>query len=120
MYQVIKNNVITIVKGDYIKFPVQLHAGKFSKWIEYELEDNDTAYFGLMYPNTAFDQAILKKVLTKKDTDENGTLYVTLLPEDTIDLPSGIYYYEIKLLYTDENNVEHIDTVIQRSRFIIC
>lgn len=31
MYQVIKNNVITIVKGDYIRFPVQLHAGKFSK-----------------------------------------------------------------------------------------
>ena len=55
MYQVIKNNVITIVKGDYIKFPVQLHAGKFSKWIEYELEDNDT-YFYIVAYSTNWDK----------------------------------------------------------------
>ena len=120
MYQVTKNNIVTVVKGDYLEFPVILHGGKFPHWHEYILEENDIAYFGLMYPHTEFDKAIFKKVLTEKDADETGRLWITLYPEDTTNLHPGVYYYEIKVLYKDKLEVEHIDTLIQKTKFIVC
>ena len=118
MYKIVKNNCISIVKGDYIKFPIELYIGTFPKRSVMQLEEGDTAYFGIMEAQDSFDQAILKKALTVDDLDEYGNLWVTLLPEDTINLDVGTYYYEIKVLY-EEDGVEHIDTVINKSRFIV-
>lgn len=73
-----------------------------------------------MDPHQPFENALIKKAFTKKDEDKYGNLYVTLQPEDTIDLIPGTYYYAIKAIYTlgDEDEVR-IDTIIQRTKFII-
>lgn len=118
MYSIDTNNCVSIVKGDYCKFPLELYLGRFPKRQEFQLEENDTAYFGLFNSNESFDKAILKKTLTVSDCDEYGNLWVTILPEDTIGLAVGTYYYEVKVLY-ESDGVEHIDTVIQRTKFIV-
>ncbi len=118
MYNITKNNVITIVKGDYTKFPIELYIGKFPYRSVMQLEEGDIAFFGIMCAKDGFDQAIVKKELTVDDLDEYGNLWVTLLPEDTINLDVGTYYYEVKVYYVEEE-IEHIDTVINKSRLIV-
>lgn len=113
------NNIINIIKGDYCKFPITLFKGRFPTRQKMVLENDDKAYFGIFDSNVSFDQAIIKKVLTKDNMDEYDNLWVTLLPEDTVNLAVGTYYYEVKALYKDEDNVEHIDTAVQRTKFIV-
>lgn len=119
MYSITKNNVVSVVKGDTIRFPIELFIGKFPYKQQMELEDGDKAYFGIFDSNTSFDQAVIKKVLTKDDEDEYGNLWITLLPEDTINLEVGTYYYEVKVLYNDKKESNNVDTVIQRTKFIV-
>ncbi len=74
MYQITKNNCISIIKGDYNKFPIELYIGQFPKRSVIQLEEGDIAYFGVMEANSSFDQAIFKKELTVKDLDKYGNL----------------------------------------------
>ncbi len=123
MYLIKKNNVITLTRGDYLKIPVVITRGRFPYDTEWTLEEGDYAFFGLMEPNKFFDEAILKKELTSEDLDSEGNLYVEILPEDTMNLCPGVYYYEIKVLYKEFENSEdyktHIDTIVQKTKFIL-
>lgn len=120
MYYITKNNVISLNRGDYLKIPLNLTTGSFPAKVNWELEEDDVVYFALMRPNQIFERAILKKEITKKDEDENGNLYIKIYPEDTINLCPGTYYYEIKAIYKLKNEEDvHIDTVVQKTKFII-
>ena len=120
MYLIDKNNNITITRGDYLEFPVKLVTGEFPRQSIWELEDNDVALFGLMLPHQPFEEALLKKTFTKDDEDKDGNLYIKILPEDTLFLKPGLYYYQVKTIYKTGNEEEtHVDTVVQKTRFII-
>jgi len=120
MYLIKKNNIITLTRGDYLEFPLCLTVGEFPDKEIYELEDSDVVFFGLTFPHQPFEKAILKKEYTKDDLDENNNLIIKLLPEDTIRLLPGNYYYSVKILYHDEvDNISKIDTIIDKTKFIL-
>lgn len=120
LYLIKKNQVITMTRGDSFSFSVELKTGKFPNIERYILEEGDILLFGLMRPNQHFECAFIKKEYGYDDYDyEGGTLKVTLQPEDTIDLEPGVYYYQIKVLYKDEAGEVHVDTVVQKTKFII-
>lgn len=119
-YLIKKNKVITVTRGDYFSFSVELKKGRFPNEEVYVLSDDDVLFFGLMEPNQPFEKAILKKQFHYDDYDvEGGTLKIVINPEDTIGLIPGVYYYQIKVLYKDDGGTTHVDTVVQKTKFII-
>jgi len=120
LYLIKKDHVITMTRGDYVSFKIELKSGNFPFETKYKLEEGDILFFGLMEPNQPFEKAILKKELHYDDYDyEGGTLKLVLEPDDTIMLEPGTYYYQIKVLYNDEAGDTHIDTAVQKTKFII-
>lgn len=120
LYLIEKNKVITMTRGDYLSFSVELKTGRFPNETYYTLSEGDVLFFGLMEPNQPFEKAFLKKEYGYNDYDmEHGTLKIVLNPEDTIELVPGTYFYQIKVLYKDEAGITHVDTVIQKTRFNI-
>ena len=120
LYVAKNNRVITMTRGDYFSFDVMIKSD--NQWDDsiYVLSEGDILFFGLMEPNQPFEKAILKKQFGYDDYDvEGGTLKVVLIPEDTIELIPGTYYYQIKILYKDEIGDTHIDTIVQKTKFII-
>lgn len=118
MYHVDKNNVITINRGDYLKFPVALWTGTFPKREQIILEEGDLVYFGLMHPNEPFERAFVKREYTKDDVNSNGDLEIVLYPEDTLELYPGTYYYALKAIY-EVDGEPIVDTLVQKTRFIV-
>lgn len=117
------NNMIVINRGDSYEFNLDI-IDRSANNTKYTLTGNDAIYFGLMDVNQFFEGALVKKKFTVDDLDEAGNLTIKLLPEDTLDLFPGKYYYAIKLKidHTDEygDNVEQIQTIVNNTKFIIC
>lgn len=118
-------NVILLNKGDSYSFEVGIVNETYPDKL-YFLTENDIVYFGLMYPHSDFEDACLLKMYTKKDMDNCGVITVKIHPNDTKDLPVGVYYYTVKLQQNIDPKTEACDlskgkisTVIQRTKFII-
>ena len=110
------NNIITISRGDSFEFPLFINIGTLLNPIKYNLVEHENAkiYLGVMEPNQAFEQALIRQIYTKDDVDENGNIIIKFFPSDTYLLNPGIYYYEIKL--KDGNAVT---TVLPKTLFYI-
>lgn len=116
MVNISPNGIITMNKGDTFDTEIFLNLGTplFPK--QYILKDNDAVYLGVMEPNQSFENAIIRKKYTKDDLDLDNNVKVVFKSSDTSNLIPGLYYYEVKLKYTD-NNQEKIDTVIPKTIF---
>lgn len=80
----------------------------------------DRVYFALMEPNQPFEQAVVKKVYTSENLNENGDVVIELNPEDTVCLvPNNDYYYQIKSKFIDEQGRVNVNTVTPKTIFII-
>lgn len=93
------NGIIYMTRGDTFQCPLYTNIGTLLHPEWYTLQDGDKLYFGLMQPHENFEDAILKKVYdnsSEKDTD--GFTLLKLVPEDTLKLAVGKYYYSVKLL----------------------
>lgn len=119
MYSGKKNNVVTITKGDYSIIPVELVISTYPEYYTLTLDEGDIVYFGLMAPGKGFDKAILKKEFTLNDVTPDGFINVKILPEDTLSLEPGVYYYSVKVLYKLGDNDVRISTLIDKTKFII-
>ena len=117
------NNIIVLNRGDSYSFNLTIIDENSESGI-YSLEGNDTVYLGIMDPNQPFELALVKKKYTVEDLDEAGNLFIEILPEDTVDLFPGIYYYSIKLKidHTDDDGFEFsgVKTIINNTKFILC
>ena len=113
-------NIITINRGDTYEFDLTINDDSVGG--RYILQDDDVLYFGLMDPHQKFENALVKKRYTKDDCDEMGNLNIVIRAEDTLDLLPGVYYYSIKLhkmKNTDEEFIDKVITVINKTKFII-
>lgn len=121
LYLIRRNKVITMTRGDYLSIDIELKSGKFPNEKIYQINEGDIVFFGLMEPNQPFEKAILKKEFGYDDFAMEGQslIKIVLNPEDTIELAPGTYYYQVKVLYRDESGVTHIDTAVQKTKFII-
>lgn len=114
------NNIIYLYRGDSFCKPILINVGTKLKPIYYKLTDQDTLYFGLMEPNKAFEDAIIKKKYTvNDDTDEDGNTLLKIEPYETLNLSTGKYYYMVKLQTVDSFQKVHVKTVIPMSQFFL-
>lgn len=113
-----KYSIINMFRGDSLDIPLDIRNGSAMHYEQYNLTDSDTIYFGLMEPNQKFEDAILKKVLTISDIDNDGNLIVKLKPIDTVDLLPGKYYYSIKLKQNSDN-FYNVYTLLKETEFWI-
>jgi hypothetical protein len=122
------NNIIVMTRGDSLEFqPTPITLRDFEK---YELQGDDTIYFGLMDPGQSFEEALVRKVYTAEDFATLEDFAVEFDPEDTLDLLPGKYFYAIKMHIdhfepgTEETGyagtqVDKVVTLINKTKFII-
>ena len=116
-------NIIKMNRGDTYEFNLTID-DEGSENGKYVLQGNDTVYFGLMEPNSAFERSLVKKTYTEEDCDKDGNIFITIEPEDTEHLLPGVYYYSVKLEVDHENgktceSIHKVITVINKTKFII-
>lgn len=116
-------NIIKMTRGDTCEFNLTID-DEGSENGKYVLQGNDTVYFGLMEPNSVFEQSLVKKIYTEEDCDKDGNIFITIEPEDTEHLLPGVYYYSVKLEVDHENgetyeSIHKVITVINKTKFII-
>ena len=102
---------ITLVRGDTLK--LTLTDIKLSDGTDYVLSDTDIVYLDVK--KYATDKtAIIRKSATKADYIDGGLPFV-FLPADTVGLPIGEYYFDVRL-YCDDDNIY---TIIPMSKLHI-
>lgn len=119
-YIVRKNNVISIIRGDSFSFNLNINEllGEIDGE-SYTFSDNDKVYFALMYPNSYLADSILVKEYTLEDLEEDGSVTISLKPDDTVLFSPGTYYYTVKLALYQNTNEEEIHTLIPQTKFFI-
>ena len=102
---------IALVRGDTLK--LTLTDIRLSDGTEYVLSDTDIVYLDVKKYATDKTAVFRKSVTAEEYVD--GALPITILPEDTVDLPCGDYYFDVRLFMDDDN----IYTIIPMSKFRI-
>lgn len=102
---------IALVRGDTLK--LTLTDIKLSDGTDYVLSDTDIVYLDVK--KYATDKtAIIRKSATKVDYIDGGLPFV-FYPADTVSLPIGEYWFDVRLFVDDDN----IYTIIPQSKFRI-
>ena len=96
------NNNVTVTRGDSFKRPLFLNSGTDLKPSRYVLKDSDEVYLGIMEPNQPFENSIVRKKFS-----------------DTEKLIPGTYYYQIKAKFINEDLTYDVNTVVQKTKFVI-
>lgn len=118
MGDISSNGIITLMRGDSFTTPIYVNIGTKLSPEYYTLSETDRLYFGLMEPNQAFEDAVLKKVFSfTSPKDDEGNILLTLKPSDTEKLLVGKYYYMIKLRSTDSYGQEMVKTIVPPTLF---
>lgn len=118
MFDIDNNGIITLTRGDTAQTYLFLNQGTEFSPVRFSLGDEDKIYFGIIEPNYTFETAIVKKVYTKDDLNENGDIIISFESKDTEKLLPGTYYYEVKLVYKKDNE-EFVNTVVIKNKFIL-
>ena len=106
------------MRGDSFTTPIYLNVGTKLNPKYYSLQNGDKVYFGLMEPNQAFENAVMKKVYDwSSPTDSSGNPLLTIYPQDTEKLLVGQYYYMIKLKTMDAFGMEAVRTIVPPTLF---
>lgn len=118
MSNISSNGIITLMRGDSFTTPIHINIGTQLSPVYYNLGPTDRLYFGLMEPNQAFEDAVLKKVFDfTSPQDSDGNTLLMLKPTDTEKLLIGQYYYMIKLRSRDSFGQEVVKTIVPPTLF---
>lgn len=113
-----QNGIITLMRGDSFTMPIKINIGSKLSPRYKTLGENDVVYFGLMEPNQAFEDAVMKKRYDMySPTDIDGNVLLTIAPTDTEKLLVGKYYYMIKWLSVDSFGMEQVRTIVKPTLF---
>lgn len=119
MFDISKNKIITVNRGDSFEFNLMVNQGTVLNEVAYTMAANDKVYFALMEPNQKFEDAIIVKIYTKEDQWSNGEITVHFDASDTENLHPGLYYYQVKLRTITEDSDDEVTTVIGKTKFIL-
>ena len=118
--QALKDRQIVLNRGDSLEIPIFINQGvDLFNPIKYTLQNDDTLYVGIMEASQNFEHATIRKKYTKENLTSSCELFLTINPLDTYKLLPGLYYYEIKLVIKDSNSIEHVYTVVPKTKFIL-
>lgn len=119
MFDISRDGVITLTRGDSFEAPLFINMGTDLDPMRYDMTDNNAEiYFGLMEANQPFERALVRKKYTKADVNEYGDVVVKFIPEDTVEIIPGVYYYQIKIRIPTDDTYE-VNTVVKKTKFII-
>lgn len=99
---------ISLVRGDTLALSIS--SIRNTDGTEYTLKSTDVVYLDVKKYATDKTAVFRKSVTAAEYVD--GALPITILPEDTVDLPCGDYCYDVRLFMDDEN----IYTIIPMSK----
>ena len=109
----IKNNKITLTRGDSMAAEIALTTGEGDP---YEPQEGDTIRFVLkserMNPSRS---AYMDRVPLIEKPIATGDMTLRLIPGDTKKLPFGNYCYDIEITFADG----YVDTFINNEEFIL-
>ena len=113
--------IVKIFRGDSNKLVLNIKSGNSLNYSDYSLEQDDVVYFGLMEVHQKFEDAILKKVYTSQDVNEEGNIIIDINPLDTEYLLPGKYYYSIKMKKNKTSKDDDYDvcTLVKETEFWI-
>lgn len=103
---------IYLVRGDTLRLSIS--SIKTADGEDYVLSDTDVIYLDVK-ANAADKVAVFSKSVTAAKYDEQGTLPITILPEDTVNLAPRDYFFDVRL-FIDEDNIY---TIIPMSKLKI-
>lgn len=117
----ISNGIVNLTRGDSLELPVKINIGtQLEPVFKTLVGTTDKVYFGIMLPNQAFEDAVVKKVLdAESPVDIEGNPILLLSPEDTENLLVGKYYYTLKYRYTNQYGKEAVKTIKPSTLFWI-
>ena len=116
MFTVDQNGIITMTRGDSIEAPLFINSGTGINPVRYHLSPLDVVTLYIMLPNTSFEKAIIAKEFTSEDVNELGDVVIALSPNETLNLRSGKYYYEIRAYLSQS---DEINTIIPKTLFYL-
>lgn len=125
MFEISRNGIITINRGDSFSLDVFINVGSILEPIQYVLKPGDSVYFALCEPNQPFEHALIRREFTNADLDEDDKVIMNFSPEQTEFLLPGTYYYTVKLRRLEklgesgEENEYSVDTIISKTKFVI-
>ncbi len=111
--------IIKMFRGDSNELILDIKDGNNMYYSNYEITQDDTIYFGLMEIHQKFEDAILKKVFTLQDVDQDGDIIIKIKPSDTEYLLPGKYYYSIKMKHNNSENDYDVYTIVKETEFWI-
>ena len=119
MFLMIEDNYLKMNRGDSYTLPLVINEGTKLCFKQYQLRQFDKIYVGIMEYNQAFEDALIRKVLTiTSPTNKYGHPLFKLTPEDTEYLLTGKYFIEIKLVQK-ENDEDIVTTILPLREFFI-
>lgn len=113
------NGIITLHRGDTFEATLFINEGHQLDPVRYELDSNDKVYFGVMEAHQPFEYALIRKMYTDEDVDEQGDVVIKLESKDTENLLPGTYYYQIKLEHTNEDESTLVNTVVPKRKLFL-
>lgn len=120
MFKISSNGIVTVNRGDSFNLPIVLQFVNHLQYVNYEMQDTDVIYLGIMEPNQPFETALIRKKFTYNDLDDDGKIYFKFRPEDTVCLLPGKYYYQVKLQSINaETGKFDVETIIDKTLFYI-
>lgn len=121
-FNIAENGIITMNRADTFRTTIFVNIGTKLNPVRYILAGNDRLYFALMEPGKRFEEAVMKKVMTPEDVDEEtGDVKFSFKTSDTECLHPGTYYYMIKLFIAAEDSDEddEVDTIVPQTKFFL-
>lgn len=116
MFNIDKNNKITITKGDTGNGLLFVNCGTKDKPVQYILKETDTIFFYLF--KIGNETPILTKQFTVLDLDSDNNVKIRFESADTNNLTTQgcEYVYSIKIHI---NNDTDVSTIINKTAFIL-
>lgn len=121
MLDISHDGIISMSRGDTIKMTLFINDGTEIHPTRYELSEKDRIYVGICEPNQLFENAIVRQTYTSDDWElsEDGDLIVKISPEETEHLVDGLYYYTIKMVTTEDDGEQTVQTVVPKTKLYI-
>ena len=119
MFNISKNGIITINRGDTFSLDVFVNLGTELEPIPYIMEPGDMLYFALMEPNQPFEHALIRLAYDYESMNEDGVVTMLFSGEMTEFIVPGNYYYQIKLVRPQEDSCDLIDTIVPKTKITI-
>lgn len=122
MIKIDNGNNISVTRGDSLLLKLFINAGDKMNPKRFLLKEHagSAVYLGIMENKQDFENAIVKYKFDENNVDENGDVTVKIKATDTLNLEPDTYFYEIKLVYYDSDEDEIVNTIIPKSKFIVC